>query len=337
MEPVAESECALGPVERMDVDAGTLALSLDAGGGLAVALHQGTLTARRLSPEGRAVGEMRNVALPGATALLALERRGPGYMVLSRGPCEARAHCVIAAMLDAEGGSLGEPLAVPLPEAIRTSRRALSDEALFFAWSTLGGHRAVERFEVSARGTLTHVRFALGDAPPSEESPVEILGLAADGDAFAALWRSGPMEDLRSEVFLTSATTHREVHALHEALALDAIALSGETLSLVATFEFSRPHFLRIRVGEEEPDLARELAHGAPVPDPFSERERGALEVDERGLWLRRRTAAGDPIGAGVRVAEGRIASAALARRGDLFVAGWRAGGVVEGRSVRCP
>src|SRR5690606_20800023 len=117
---------------------------------------------------------------------------------------------------------------------------------LFFAWSTTGGHRALERFTLEPDGSIAHAHVALGEEPASAESPVEILALAAEGDRFAAIWRRGPTEDVRSEVYLTTSASHRDVHALHEALAIDSIAFAGDELALIATFEFSRPHLVRI-------------------------------------------------------------------------------------------
>ena len=321
----------------MSVERGSLALAMGGDRGLALALHDGELTARPISSEGRALGQPRTSQVSGAQALLALAPRGERYVLLARGSCEASAHCLIAQALDREGAVIAAPITVPLPEPTRTSRRAGDDGPLFFAWSTTGGHRALERFTLGPDGSIAHARVALGDEPASAESPVEILALAAEGARFAAIWRRGPTEDVSSEVYVTTSESHRDVHALHHALAIDSIELRGDALALITTFEFSRPHLLRLTASEGEPTLARELASGAPVPAPFTERERAELDPDGRGLWLRRRDAKGDPIGERVLVADGSVESAALTRDRDALVVTWLAGGAVHGRRVRCP
>jgi hypothetical protein len=110
----------------------------------------------------------------------------------------------------------------------------------------------------------------------------------------------------------------------------------------VATFEFSRPHYVRLRAGAEEPLAARELAATEEPPAPLAGRERAELDVDDTGLWLRRRSAAGDAIGAPERIVDGRVESAAIVRRsdavrlGDALLVGYWRDGAVRGRTVRC-
>lgn len=321
----------------MSVEGGSLALAMSGDRGLALALHDGELTARPISSEGRALESPHTSRISGAQGLLALVPRGERYLLLARGSCEASAHCLIAQALDRRGAVLAAPTPVPLPEPTRTARRAGDEGPLFFAWSTTGGHRALERFTLESDGSIAHASVALGDEPASAESPVEILALAADGDRYAAIWRRGPTEDVESEVYVTTSESHRDVHALHHALAIDSIELRGDALALITTFEFSRPHLLRLSAREGEPTLARELASGARVPAPFTERERAELDPDGRGLWLRRRDAKGDPIGERALVADGSVESAAITRRGDALVVTWLAGGAVHGRRVRCP
>lgn len=321
-------------------DGGSLALAMNADGGLALSLRDGALTARPLSADGSARGPEATSSLAGAQALLALAPRGDRYLLIARGSCDESAHCLIARLLDAAGAPAGAPTRVALPDPIRTSRRA-GEGALLFAWSTTSGHRALERFTALPDGAVSHVRIALGDEPATSEQPVEILGLAADGERFAVVWRRGPTEDTRSEVYVTSGAgeevAHRDVHALHHVLAIDAIELQGNALTSIVTFEFSRPHLIRLDLPKGEPTVARELPRGARAPEPFAERERAELDVDSRGLWLRRRDAAGDPVGTRVHVAEGRVESAALARAGDALFVAWTAGGTVSGRRIICP
>ncbi|HEY8432302.1 MAG TPA: hypothetical protein VIL20_28210 [Sandaracinaceae bacterium] len=312
---------------------GSLAVAPSDEGALVVLAAGGELAVRELSADGRPRSPARHAPLS-VGAILALEPVGAHHVLVARGPCEGSAHCLHALALEG-GAPAGPPVTVPLPDPIRTFRRASTGRSVLVAWSTASGHRGLERFALGAE--LSHVRAALGTEPASEESPVEILGLAADGDRFAVVWRRGPTEDVRSQVFVTSASSHADVHALHHAVALDAVALDGETLDLIATFEYSRPHHLRLRLGADEPEHARAIGRGAPIPAPFAERERAELDADARGLWLRRSDAAGDPVGGRIRVAPGRIESAALARVGGALLVAWQADGEVRGRLVRCP
>lgn len=333
------AECALGEPEVVIDGArerGSLAVAPSREGALVVLASGGELVTRALSGQGRPRGAQRRAPVRGLDALLALEPRGERHLLIGRGSCPESAHCLLAIALD-RGAPLGAPVAAALPEPIRTLRRAASraeDAPVFLAWSTTGGHRGLERFVLD--GGLGRARVPLGTEPASEEAPVEILGLAADGDRWAAVWRRGPTEAVQSSVLLTDASAHVAVDALHDALAIDAIELSGDALALIATFEFSRPHHVRLRLGRPEPEHARELAAGAPLPAPFEARERAELEHDDQGLWLRRRDAAGDPVGSRVLLAAGAVESAAVARLEGALLVAWQETGSVRARTVRC-
>ncbi len=335
----ADEGCALGPVVRLleGVGArGSLALALSDEGGLVVLASEGTISARPLSLEGAPLGEASRSEAPDVRGLAALTRLGDRHLLLSREPCSAAASCLVARTLSARGEVVGTPDVSPLPAPIRTARRASAGGPFFFAWSTTGGARAVERYVISEDGGIERRRLSLGDEPATAEQPVEILGLVADGTRWAALWRRGPAEDTRSRVFLGGEGEPRVIEALREALAVDAIALEGDTLSLITTFEMARPHYLRFALGEDAPRDARELSADAPIPAPLTERERVELDADAGGLYLRRKSPAGYPIGARVAVTEGAVASAAIARAGDAIFVAWLAEGAVYGRRVRC-
>ncbi len=331
--PPARCELSEPAVALEDVtERASIALAADAGGALLAVASGDALATRALDAEGRPTSAPRRAALEGVDGLLALEPIGARTILVARGACAESAYCLVA--LDVRG-AIGAPLASPLPAPVRTVRRAATDRALFVAWSTSTGHRGIERFTIEG-DSLGRARLPLGVEPASEEAPVEILGLATDGDRWAAVWRRGPTEDVRSAVFVTSNDHHDRVDALHDALAIDSIALSGETLELVATFEFSRPHYLRLRLGRLEPELARELARGDAASAAFADRERAELDADARGLWLARRDAAGDPIGERVRVVDGAVRSAALARLGDSLLLAWQSDRSVWTRRVAC-
>jgi hypothetical protein len=321
---------------------GTLALRLagDAGeaAGLLAVAHGGAVRTVRVGDDGPA-GSSHPFDLEGAAALFALERVGGGHVLLARGACPESAHCLLARRLDARGAPSGATVAAALPAPLRTARRAAAGARLYLAWSTEGGHRALDLFTVAGDG-LGRARRTLGDEPPSEELPTEILGLAAaEGPAgWAVVWRRGAPEDARSRVYLTTERTNVALEALHEVLVIDALAFDGRALALVAGFEFSRPHFLRLAPGAAAPTEARALAAGEPLPPPFEDHVRAALELDGEGLWLRRSDAAGDPVGAPLRVAPPGVGAATVARAGEGFAVAWidPATETVRARRVRC-
>lgn len=220
----------------------------------------------------------------------------------------------------------------PLPGALATSRRATSDDALWFAWSS-GGARGLERF---GRGgaRVVHETLALGDAPATDEAPVEVLDLVVDGPRWAVVWRRGPTEDPRSHVYVSTPAGDRDSHGLHEALAIEASGFDGDALVLVAAFEFARPGVVRF-APEEEP-LAI-LAPGTRAPPPLTDRVRAGLDADDDGLWLARRDALGQRLGQRSRLVEGAVEMAALERRGDGYAVAWTAADGLHEGTFRCP
>lgn len=336
---VEATGCTLGEPRTWLADAGprdTLALHLDAGDGLLAIGARDAVRVARLR-DGAVAGEPRAVPLEGARRLFALEALGEGVAVVALGACPESAHCLLARRLDADGHARGEPIAAALPAPLRTARRAAAGNRLYVAWSAEDGHRGLDLF-TALGGGLGRARRPLGDAPAEAELPTEILGAAASDEGWVVVWRRGAPEDARSRVFVTTERASPAVEALHEALVIDAIAFDGEHVTLVAGFEFSRPHVLRLTPGATEPGDARTLAADAPVPAPFAERVRAALEVDDEGLWLRRSDAAGDPLGPPVHVAGGPVGAATVARVGDRFEVAWvdPEAGAVRARTVAC-
>ncbi|MFK7990408.1 MAG: hypothetical protein AB8I08_30580 [Sandaracinaceae bacterium] len=334
--PPAPPECPLEDVPldfRSASETSTLALTLhDSGGALAI----GDGEAVRFVPlaaDGTASGTAVPVPLRGS--LLALEAVGDDanpYVIVTRGPCAESAHCLTARRVNEAAPEA--TVSAPLPAALVTTRRAVADSRLHLAWSAEGGERGLETFVVAP--ALGRIRRALGPEPADAELPVEILGLAAEGERFAVLTRRGAGEDRRSRVTLTSNDHHAELEALEEVLVVEAMEFDGANVALVAGFEMSRPHLLELEPGQEEPRHASEIAVG-DVPDRFADRVRAALLQDEDGLHLRRRDAAGDVIGERVTVVEGRVRVGTVARRGEAFLVAWLDGeGELGARWVRC-
>lgn len=313
--------CELGPLS-------TLLVLTRARGGLA--MHEGWLAALDdvltvRSPD----GERSEVRDGHARRLLAVGGLGGRAIVLAEGSCEDSAHCLIAI----DPGSERDPLTTALPGPIQTSRRAFTDDAFFIAWSAAGGTRGVERWTRNG-ADLSHESLPLGDEEASSETPTEILAMTARGSSFFVVWRRGAAEDARSHVFLTSESTHAASEVLHDALTIESIALGDDGLALVAGFEFSRPGF--VHFGEGEP-LIVPLPVGVAAPEPIGERVRAELDIDDRGLWLRRRSAAGDAVGEPSLVVAGPVEMATVERRTDAFFVAWATPDHrIVGRAARC-
>lgn len=305
----------------------SIAVSLTDAGGHVSAADGEALAVRRIGPQGAGMGAPFELSLSGS--LHALAPLGDAVVAVTRSTCPESAHCLSARR---EGSP--STLSAALPGRLLTSRRATTGERLYLAWSAEGGSRGLETFLET--GSLGRVRRQLGPEPPDPELPVEILGLSADADRWAVLWRRGAAEDERSRVFLTTDDSHEAVGALHEALVVEAMRLDGDQVELIVGFEMSRPHHVVVRRGAREPTTAREL-RGGEVPAAFRDRERGTLEIDEAGLWLGRRDALGDPLGPRTRVLDAVPRSAALARRAHAYLVVWLdREGSARARWARC-
>lgn len=339
-EEPAEEE-AEGPPGPCELEAPTVWLedvgdriTLAARPDLVVAMDDAGFATSRALDGGGAQGEAEAFRVEGGRALLGLEPAGEGALLLALGSCAGEAHCLIARRVRPLDPSESRRIA-PLPGPLRTQRRTATSRRVYFAWTAEGGHAGLEIFTLDGDG-LGRVRTPLGDARASDDHPAELLGLAAAGDSWAALWRRGALESADSEVFLTTDVGHRHVEALHDALALDAMARDNREVALVATFEFSRPHFLRLDPRRDEPLAARELGPDDTVPAPLTDHERAFLDVDQEGVWLHRQSAAGDPLHAPTRVTEAR-GVATLTRLVDArYAVAWHEGGDVRARVVDC-
>ncbi len=223
-------------------------------------------------------------------------------------------------------------IAHPLPGALATSRRATSADALWLAWSS-GGARGLERFGRDET-RLRHETIALGDAPASDEAPVEVLDLVVAGPRWAVVWRRGPTEDPQSHVYVSTPAGDRDSHGLHEALAIEASGFDADALVLVAAFEFARPGVVRFAPDEEPLAI---LAPGTAAPAPLTDRVRAGLDVDDDGLWLARRDALGQRLGERSRLVEGAVEMAALERRADGYAVVWTTRAGLHEGTIRCP
>jgi hypothetical protein len=309
--------CTLGPIETAIAPArGSLAIAEPS---TIAIVDRGAV---KLRPRG---GRIRSFTLEGAEAIYAFERAGDQHVLIAYGACDG-APCLIAQLLDRAGAAIGEAVRTPFSTGVRSSKVASDDRGVYLAWSERGA-RSLERWQIAGR-SLIHETHALGTEAADDEAPVEILGAAAHEGSWAVVWRRGPPEAHESEMFVTTGAGHASIEALHHAVAIESLSIEGGTVRAIASFEYSRPHVVRVR-GSEVVD-AREIA-----PDEGGA-ARARLDRDEGGLWLRRVSAAGDPIGAPIRVARGELGGARITGTNGRYHVAWIAERAVRSRAVRC-
>lgn len=255
--------------------------------------------------------------------LLALEPLGgDAFLVLSVGACptDEAARCLSARTVRVgDEVAISDALALPIAGLPRSHRVVATDGMVYLARSYRDAAPTLDRF-VAAAGVPERTVIRIGDGLLPEE-PVEMLALAADGAAYALLYRHGATEDPASGVVLATQLDEHHVDVLHDALVVESIAWVGTSIAMVVAFEFARPSYLRIAADGEVRVIPRLLPFGADVPEPFGARlvaridgSPGALEVDVRdGAGDRR----GDPIALpGAR-------AASLTREPGGFLVAW--------------
>ncbi|MGE0785504.1 MAG: hypothetical protein AB7S26_07440 [Sandaracinaceae bacterium] len=174
-------------------------------------------------------------------------------------------------------------------------------------------------------------------ASPDPERPIDLLGTAIDGERWVVMLRQGALEDRTSDVLAVSSRGVRAIEPLGEALAIDALRAEPDAASMVATFELSRPHLVRVPFDAERTLVARELSPGATLPSELAHADRAWLDVDGGALVLRRADAAGDPRGLPIVVDPRASGLASLARGEDGYVIVWvDPSGGLSARPVRC-
>ncbi len=184
-------------------------------------------------------------------------------------------------------------------------------------WLDAGDGRGDEGPRLHSRGV-----YILGpEVDPEDARAVQLLKLELASDTFAGIVRVGAAEAADSQVWLVRPQGHVPVDALEDAAAIESLAIVGDEVALIATFEFSRP--LLLRVGPDgllsaEPQA---LAPDAPLPSVIPNGVPARLVQDGAQLLLRRRTPAGDPLRPDVRVVERRVptAPADVIREGERY------------------
>ncbi len=282
-----------------------LALSVSPEGGwVFLELAEGKLAALRLDrTEGAPRASRSLLDAPAASLRFALPL-GAGHLAITEGACvienESR-RCLHAIALPARHGGRSLVQTVPLPGSVHTLRRRRGERSLFIARSHTQGPPVVDVFSIEA-GRLLHRSFPLAGEARVGERASEILGLAVEGERWAALFRHGGIEDPEGELLLATEDGALPFEPLHHALLIDSFGFTSEGLAAIATFEFARAHLYRFDLEGRmlaEPAL---VPPGGPIPRPFAERVRVSLADDGERLWLSRTDGAGDSLGERVEI-----------------------------------
>ena len=355
-EPPPRSEdgdaCTLGPIVDLFASGGQVSIARTEREGLAVLRSDNGIVTRAIAADGSTRGEARSLAGDPPRALWGLDAIGARFLLLSAETCAESAHCIVARLFDRSGEPLGPSVAAPLPAEPTSVRRARGDDRVVVAWASAGGTRGVDVW-IDAGGDLGRARHRLSEAPADPEQPTEILGAAVSGQRWAVLWRRGAMEDAASSVFLTSAEAHASVDALHHAIVVERMryisasapaatireasprAIASE-LAIIAAFEMSRPHALRIVPGAPSPRDDVVLEPSTPIPEPFSRSPRPRLDIDAGRVGLTVTDAAGDRVGGPLLVVEARARSATISADREPWLLAWTEPNATRARAVDC-
>lgn len=237
-------------------------------------------------------------ALP--TRVEAAIRVGAGIVALAAGPADpvtgaAHYRALRLAEDPQEDAELLLPVAVQPGGAVR---RSSAGEQVVFTWTD------ARRPPLALRlfsGSATRLRFdAVYPLTPEidleEGRAVQLLRVALDSESFAAIIRVGSAEGIGSEVLLTRPSGPVSVHALEDIADIEAMAIVGDEVWVIATYEFSRPLLLRIAADGELVGGPVELARDATLPAELDGGDPARLLEDGARLLLRRRNPMGDPL-----------------------------------------
>ncbi len=307
--PPCEAEAPI-VLRSLDATPSGVGIAMGDAGGL-VLLRSGERTsAIPIDESGRASGEAMTIEGPTGD-ISALAAVDGGYVALFAARCEAQT-CLVARFVAGDGrahtGSARAALSTTW-----TRKQATLASALVLAF----GHEDAPPEVLAFPFDGEVVRTVLG-APA--ETQTEVLGLTADGAGWAALYRVGAAEGGDSHVALVRSrnlaheTPPRTIEGLEEALAIESFAPGPDGLSVIASFEFSRPKLVVLpEEGESEPLL---LAPAEPLPPPFVGRRRARARLGEAGLLLDVDDGAGDSVARGVLAVPDAGAVADVARLG---------------------
>lgn len=209
-----------------------VAVSMGIEGGLVVYDdHAGRRTTVSLDRAGRPAGDPASIPGAAGSSIVALRSLGSAHALLIEESCDELApsrRCLRLIAFDPNGHprARSEPLAM---SSALHSLKVLSNATTFWvAWSQRGAPSMLGIVEASGQDESFRlktriVELALDDheRPPASSSaahtpqdlpPAEIVALAADDARWAVLWRTGPVEDMRTRIVLSSAKDRARAH-----------------------------------------------------------------------------------------------------------------------------
>jgi hypothetical protein len=271
--------------------------------------------------------------------LLGLAPGGDGFVLLTVGACSTpdSARCLRAHHLRVTGAGLvaGDALELPQASELRSFRVVAEGELVYLARSYRSARPTLERFGLprTEGAAPSHERMRMAEAVGDEE-PVEILALAADGAAWALMYRHGATEDLTSGVVLATQLDEHHVEILEDMLVVESVAWVGNSIAMVAAFEFARPAYLRLGPDGEVRVPPREIPFGLEVPEPFGGRLVVRVDGESGHVVLEVRNGAGDRRGERIPLVGARIAD--LTREPGGFLIAWLEDGTLRLSHLRC-
>lgn len=235
-----------------------------------------------------------------STRVEAAIRVGAGIVALAAGPADpgtgaAHYRAIHLAEDPQDDVELLLPVVVQPGGAIR---RSSAGEQVVFTWTDARRPPlALRLFSGSAAPLRFDAVYPLTPEIDLEEGrAVQLLRVALDSESFAAIIRVGSAEGIGSEVLLTRPSGPVSVHALEDIADIEAMAIVGDEVWVIATYEFSRPLLLRIATDGELVGGPVELARDATLPPELAGGDPARLLEDGTRLLLRRRNPMGDPL-----------------------------------------
>lgn len=261
----------------------------------AVLLVEGTRTELvQLTP---AFAERGRRTLP--TAVEAAIRVGDAVVALAAGVPDADGDATYRVLRLAESAEDDAEIVLPVP--VRTGgawRRNSAGEQVVFTWTNGLEPPVALRVFAPAGGPLRFdAAYPLSPTIDLEEGrAVQLLRVALAGESFAAIVRVGSAEGIGSEVWLTRPSGRTPVEALEDIADIESMAIVGDQVWVIPTFEFSRPLLLRITPSGALAEAPVELARDATLPSELAAGDPARLMVEGERLLLRRRNPMGDPL-----------------------------------------
>lgn len=336
---MARAQCTLGEPVVLDETADRrpkMVATLDAAGGLVAwtvdAEHVNVVS---LDATGAPRAPATLVPMPGARDLFGVYRVGAGHVLLTHPLCAPQSlKCLDLLVFDEQGMTVGEPFSHRVGEWIVGHHVRVEGRALTLLRSHTYRPMVVERYVLDDGGAFTVETLATFEFGEDEAPNAAALGLALDGERWAALGEADVSSGHRRRLYLSDGTS-ATVRGAFPAAAVTDLRFVGDTLRVVFGAEGRRP----ARVATLAPDgtmgPARELGADEALPPgtttPHVERHTdGSYALVWRDLAGR---AVGTPVALGDRVVEARGADGVAVVYG---VEGPRSAAQATVRVLRC-